>query len=165
MFLFLYFQLLLQIDLPRVLMLLGLLATDNTTIGSTALHAALKTEKLSARNDSSFPMSNIQECIQRLSSYNLASSWGSSDNRSGSSCGCRGRCCGGSGLWVLKTRFTPLTNRIVNFSNLELGKRHRSIPRHQLRGHGRRWHQSGWNTRVWCLHRWWCNRSGELPCS
>merc|ERR1739846_708 len=49
-------------------MLLGLLTTDNTTIGSTALHTA------------------------------LASSWGSSDNRSGSSCGCRGRCCGSSGL-------------------------------------------------------------------
>ena len=34
-------------DLPRVLMLFGLLATNDTAIGRTTLHAALKTAKMS----------------------------------------------------------------------------------------------------------------------
>ena len=46
-------------DLPRVLMLLSLLATNDTVIVSTALHAALKTAKLSVKNDFQFLIDNF----------------------------------------------------------------------------------------------------------
>ena len=45
-------------------MLFGLLATNDTAIGSTALHATLKIAKLSVKND--FSMSNGQEYFLKL---------------------------------------------------------------------------------------------------
>ena len=50
-----------QMYLPRVLMLLRLLATNDTAIGSTALYAALKTAKLSVMNGFQCLMSDVQE--------------------------------------------------------------------------------------------------------
>ena len=41
----------LETDLPGVLMLLGLLTSNNSAIGSTTLDAALKIAKLSGKND------------------------------------------------------------------------------------------------------------------
>ena len=93
-------------------------------------------------------------------SHNLASSRGSSENRSRSSR------CGSNSLCVWKSKHYPFTNILIeSFLNLEQGRRHDSIPRLQLQRHDRCWHPSGWNTRVWCLHRWWYSRSGRRPWS
>ena len=155
-----------QFDLPRILVLLSLLATNDTSIGSTALHAALKKVNFSVKNS----FERKRKVFGTIK--NLASSWSSSDDRSWSSGGNWGP--GGSNCLYKKIYFNPFLKSLLFNSfndivwrllNLERGKRHRSIPRHQHQRHGHRWRQSGWSTREWCLHRWWYIQSGRRPCS
>ena len=93
-----------QFDLPRILVLLSLLATNDTSIGSTALHAALKKVNFSVKN--SFERKGkVFGTIK-----NLASSWSSSDDRSWSSGG-------GSNCLYKKIYFNPFLKSLFNSFN------------------------------------------------
>ena len=98
-----------QFDLPRILVLLSLLATNDTSIGSTALHAALKKVNFSVKN--SFERKGkVFGTIK-----NLASSWSSSDDRSWSSGGNWGP--GASNCLYKKIYFNPFLKSLFNSFN------------------------------------------------
>ena len=136
-------------------MLLSLLATDDTSIGSTTLHPALKTivgQKCKTR---------IHRRIQ-VKTWQVPGAAVTTGPGAAVVAGAAVVVAAVSG-WEKLLCITLVNKGIVSFPYLEQGRRHHSIPRRRLQRHGRRWRQSVLSTREWCLHRWWYSRSERLP--